>query len=69
MTVQVRNIWGVIWRHFCISIFMCEVGMIVTVSVFCSTPSAVRDIHPVPMPCDRHNPATDTSHGFEIAIQ
>ncbi len=57
------------FSYSCISIFMHEVGMIVTVSVFCSAPSAVRDIHAVSMPCDRHNPAADASHGFEIAIQ
>ena len=48
---------------------MREVGMIVTVSVFCSAPSAVRDIHAVPVLCNRYYPTTDASHGFEVAIQ
>lgn len=48
---------------------MHEIGMIVTVSVFCPASPAVRDIHAVSVLCNRHYPATDASHGFEIAIQ
>lgn len=48
---------------------MHEIGMIVTVSVFCSAFSAARNIYATPVLCDRHYPATDASHGFEVAIQ